>query len=403
MSSASTRSSLALHLASALLLWELLRRLGVRLAWVGGLLFAVHPLVVESVAWVSELKNTLSLPFLLLAMIAYVDYDEARTREPPGPERKRAYGRCLAWFVLALLTKSSGVMFPAVILLYAWWKRGIVTPADGRASAPFFALALARGLVTMAFQQHWLEAGAAVAQGGLLSRIEAAGVALGFYLEKAVWPAGLTPDLSPLGGRSSSLWQFLPWLRARPRLRRPLGPAAAPGGALSSSGWVSSRSISSRSSASSPSPTPQTSWVSDHLALSSAGRRGRGAGRLARGSTPVLPRSGAGPGSAPRARRPPRGRRLRGPEPPLCRAIRQRGHPLDLYGAARARLRGEARKNLGNALVRSRPAPRRPRLLRRGRAAGPGGRRPAIRLRHRPPAGQPGAGGHRPLFAPPSG
>ena len=73
-------SSIGLHVLGALLLWRVLRKLGVRYAWVGGMLFAVHPAVVESVAWIAELKNVLSLPPLLLAFSAYLDYDERRRR-----------------------------------------------------------------------------------------------------------------------------------------------------------------------------------------------------------------------------------------------------------------------------------------------------------------------------------
>src|SRR5271170_4808966 len=69
-------TNLLLHLASALLVWRLLGKFGLRLAWLGGLIFAVHPVQVESVAWIAELKNTLSLPPLLLAMCAYIDYEE---------------------------------------------------------------------------------------------------------------------------------------------------------------------------------------------------------------------------------------------------------------------------------------------------------------------------------------
>src|SRR5882757_4089463 len=65
-----------LHLICALLVWKVLDRLGLRGAWLGGRLFAIHPIMVESVAWVSELKNTLSLPFLLLSMLAYINFDE---------------------------------------------------------------------------------------------------------------------------------------------------------------------------------------------------------------------------------------------------------------------------------------------------------------------------------------
>ena len=72
--------SVGLHLFSAFLIWHVLKKLGVRLAWVGGLLFVVHLLAVESVAWVAELKNTLSLPPLLLAVCAWLDYDERGRR-----------------------------------------------------------------------------------------------------------------------------------------------------------------------------------------------------------------------------------------------------------------------------------------------------------------------------------
>ncbi len=70
-----------LHIINALLVWRLLGKFGLRLAWLGGLIFAAHPVQVESVAWLTELKNTLSLPFALLAMGCWIDYDENRRRE----------------------------------------------------------------------------------------------------------------------------------------------------------------------------------------------------------------------------------------------------------------------------------------------------------------------------------
>ncbi len=66
-------TSILLHALSSLLVWRLLGKLGVRHGWLGGLIFAVHPLAVESVAWIAELKNTLSLPFMLLSLCAYLD------------------------------------------------------------------------------------------------------------------------------------------------------------------------------------------------------------------------------------------------------------------------------------------------------------------------------------------
>jgi hypothetical protein len=147
--------------------------------------FAVHPLVVESVAWIAEQKNMVSLPPLLLAMAAYVDYDERR--------RARDYLLTVVFFLAALLGKSSVVMFPVVLLLYAWWKRGRVSRRDCAASAVFFGLALLLGLVTVWFQQHRAIASGELALGGWLSRLAGAGLALAFYAGKCVLPVGLLP------------------------------------------------------------------------------------------------------------------------------------------------------------------------------------------------------------------
>ncbi len=193
--------SLALHLAAALLAWRLLRRLGAPWAWLGGLLFALHPLAVESVAWAAELKNTLSLPLLLLAAGAWLDWDEGRR---PG-----AYARALLWFLAALLAKSSVVMLPWILLLHAWWRRGRITPRDGRAAAPFFGAALALGLVTLHFQRQVAIGGWTIAAGGPGERLARAALALGFYLQKALLPASLSP-LYAAGVLEPSLPHLLP-------------------------------------------------------------------------------------------------------------------------------------------------------------------------------------------------
>jgi Flp pilus assembly protein TadD len=203
--------NLALHALNGLLFWRLLDRLGVRLAWLGGLLFVVHPLAVESVAWISELKNTLSLFFLLLAMIAYVDYDARRWSASTPAERAPPYALSLLCFVLAMLSKSSVVMFPFVILLHAWWRRRRLARADVAASAPFFAVSLGLGLVTLWFQHHrsmgmWMPPAA-----GPASRAIAAGVAVAFYLEKCLLPRGLLPLYAPWHLVPPPLLALLPW------------------------------------------------------------------------------------------------------------------------------------------------------------------------------------------------
>ena len=210
-------ASLALHLLSALLFWRLLRRLfalgggpqGELGPWLGGLIFAIHPLAVESVAWITELKNTLSLPPLLLAMIYYVTFDA----EPSGPARPRRHLLpALAWFLAAMLCKSSAVMFPVVLLLYGWWRRGRLGRADLRASAPFFAVSLGLGLVTLWFQHHRAISGADLSIGGWPSRVAGAGLAIVFYLGKFLWPAGLLPTYPRWHLTPPSPAQFLPWI-----------------------------------------------------------------------------------------------------------------------------------------------------------------------------------------------
>jgi tetratricopeptide (TPR) repeat protein len=194
--------SLALHLAGALLLWRVLRRLGARWGWLGGLLFALHPLTVESVAWAAELKNTLSLPLLLLALAAWLEWDAAG--------RRAAYARALLFFTAAMLAKSSVVMLPAVLLLHAWWRRGRIAARDAAAAAPFFAVSLALGLVTLRFQQHVAIGGWTIDAGPPLLRIARAALALGFYLQKAVIPADLSPLYAP-GVVAPSLPHLLPF------------------------------------------------------------------------------------------------------------------------------------------------------------------------------------------------
>ena len=197
-------TSVGLHLLGALLVWRLLRKLGLRLAWLGGLLFAVHPVVVESVAWIAELKNTLSLPPLLLAMCAWLDYDERRQ----WPD----YLRALLLFLAAMLCKSSVVMLPGILLLHAWWKRGRIAWRDVKASAAFFVVSLVLGLVTVWFQQQRSIGTGDLPVGGILSRLAGAGLAVSFYFSKCVLPVELLPVYPRWVVDPPSPLQFLPWL-----------------------------------------------------------------------------------------------------------------------------------------------------------------------------------------------
>jgi hypothetical protein len=198
--------NVALHVVNALLVWRLLAKFGLRLAWLGGLIFAVHPAMVESVAWISELKNTLSLAPFLLAMGAWIDYEERG--------KSRDYFLALGLFLVAMLCKISMAAFPVVILLYAWWKRGRAGWGDLKASAPFFVISLALGTVSLFaaswFQQHRMVLDP-VPMGGFFSRAACAGLVLSRYLLNCLCPVDLMPVYPRWVVDPPSLAQFLPW------------------------------------------------------------------------------------------------------------------------------------------------------------------------------------------------
>ena len=195
-------TNVILHACSCLLVWHLFRKLGLRLAWIGGLIFAVHPILVESVAWMAELKNTLSMPPFLLAMCAWIDYKERGKIDH--------YLLSLALFLVAMLCKTSMVMFPFIILLYAWWKQARVTWRDLRESVAFFAVSLAVGLALIAFLRHGVGE-ETIPLGGFLSRMACAGISLSFYFSKCFLPVGLLPIYPQWVVNPPTVWQFLPW------------------------------------------------------------------------------------------------------------------------------------------------------------------------------------------------
>jgi tetratricopeptide (TPR) repeat protein len=176
------------HAAAALLLVLILQRLRAPGARLAGVVFAVHPVCVESVAWISEQKNTLSLVFYLLAALAYLGFDGARGR--PGAARLYLLSSLL--FVLALLTKTVTATLPAALLVIFWWQRGRVDwRRDVRPLVPWFALAAASGAFT-----SWVERTLIGSQGAafdltLAERCLLAGRVVWFYLGKLLWPAHL--------------------------------------------------------------------------------------------------------------------------------------------------------------------------------------------------------------------
>jgi tetratricopeptide (TPR) repeat protein len=178
-------ANVLLHSVDAGLLILVLRRLRVPGAVLAGLLFAVHPVCVESVAWISEQKNTLSLAFYLLSALAYLKF---HSRDGRAWE----YALALLLFVMALLTKSVTATLPATLLLIFWWQRGRLSiRQDVIPLLPWFALALASGLFT-----SWIERTVVGAVGApfdltLVERGLLAGRIFWFYIGKLAWPSNL--------------------------------------------------------------------------------------------------------------------------------------------------------------------------------------------------------------------
>ncbi len=201
-------TTILLHIVSGLLLWALLAEMKVPGAWTAALVFTIHPVCVESVAWVSETKNTLSLALFLASCIFWVRQDDRQ----PGPTRERLYLIALAFFLLAMFAKTSVVAMPVLTLLYAWWKRGGATMQDAVRAAPMFLVSLVLGIVTIQYQHGRAIGLEELPVGGIASRIAIAGMAILFYLATIVWPVNLLPIYPRWDVEPPQAWQFLPGL-----------------------------------------------------------------------------------------------------------------------------------------------------------------------------------------------
>ncbi len=197
-------TNIILHGLDAVLLLYLLSKLKMPGAWLAALLFATHPVNAESVAWISERKNTLSMLFYLLTFMTFIDFEERQDR--------RYYWVSLAMFFLALTAKTSVVMLPFILLLLAWYRRGEITRKDLNLSLPFFGVALVMGIVTVFFQYYRAIGGEVIHIGGPFSRLAGAGMAVWFYLGKILWPLNLIEIYPNWEIDPPSAWMFLPGL-----------------------------------------------------------------------------------------------------------------------------------------------------------------------------------------------
>ena len=172
--------NLLLYAANVVLVWRLLLRLAVPGAWAVAAVFAVHPVHVESVAWIIERKDLLSGLFYLGATWTWLRFTEA--------PRAGRYGLTLGLYIAALLSKSIAVTLPAALLILQWWKQGHVTRRDWLRVAPFFLVGLC---ITVADLFFYISQGPVSFDYGLTERILIASRALWFYVGKLVWPDDL--------------------------------------------------------------------------------------------------------------------------------------------------------------------------------------------------------------------
>jgi Flp pilus assembly protein TadD len=194
--------NITLHSLSAWLAGMILRRLAVPGAWLAAVMFALHPVHVESVAWITELKNTLSGAFYLAAAWWYLRFDEDR--------RTRHYAPAIVLFGLALLSKTVTATLPAALLVVFWWKRGrLGWRRDVLPLVPFLLLGLGAGILTAWIERTFIGAVGEPYRLTAIERVLVAGRAIWFYFAKIVWPVDLSFNYPRWNISGEVWWQYL--------------------------------------------------------------------------------------------------------------------------------------------------------------------------------------------------
>jgi tetratricopeptide (TPR) repeat protein len=194
--------NILLHALSALLLAKILRRLKIPGAWLAAAIFALHPVQVETVAWISELKNTLSGVCYLGAALAYLGFDRNRN----GGN----YALALGLFVLGLLSKTVIATLPAALLVVFWWQRGKLSwKQDVLLLMPFFIAGMGAGLFTAWVERKFIGAEGSEFNFSIIERFLIAGRAIWFYLGKLFWPVDLVFIYPRWKVSQTAGWQYL--------------------------------------------------------------------------------------------------------------------------------------------------------------------------------------------------
>jgi Flp pilus assembly protein TadD len=177
-----------MHGMNAGLIWVVLRRLALPGAWLAAAIWALHPVNVESVAWITELKNTQSTLFYLLALLAWLKFTESESARP-----WRFYALSFSLYALALFSKTTACTLPAAMLLVLWMRNKTIHWHRLVQLTPFLMLSLAFGLLSIFWERHLGNYQEEVGQSlNGLERLLLAAHSLWFYVAKLVWPVRLT-------------------------------------------------------------------------------------------------------------------------------------------------------------------------------------------------------------------
>jgi protein O-mannosyl-transferase len=200
-----------LHIANAIMVGLILRRLNVPGYALAAALFALHPVEVESVAWVTERKNVLSGFFYLTALWAAIDVWKIDREKAQGTSSLGVWGYvlCLCLFALALLSKTVTSSLPAVILILVWWKNGRVTVRQAAATLPLFVMGAVMGSMTAWMEKHVVGANGPEWNLTEIQRVLIAFRAFWFYLGKLLWPH---PLIFVYPRWNINPWRMEPWL-----------------------------------------------------------------------------------------------------------------------------------------------------------------------------------------------
>ncbi|MDE0532441.1 MAG: tetratricopeptide repeat protein [Albidovulum sp.] len=172
--------NLLLHAANTLILFRIMLRLSIPGSWFIAAIFAVHPLHVESVAWVIQRKDVLSGLFFLLSASAWIDFTDSG--------RVARHRLSVAYYGLGLLSKSVVVTLPASLMIMQWWRKGRIEPSDIQGVVPYFVLAL---VLVGADQVLYHSRANAEFDYSIIERLLIASQSVWFYLGKIAFPADL--------------------------------------------------------------------------------------------------------------------------------------------------------------------------------------------------------------------